>query len=76
MANHSGIPALRIPCTEEPGGLQSMGPQNVKHDLVTKQQKQIFDFLCGVGHQRWFRAPLSGRDLGCSGEGLQSSGAS
>ena len=25
MATHSGILALRIPWTEEPGGLQSMG---------------------------------------------------
>ena len=27
MAAHSGIPALGTPWTEEPGGLQSMGPQ-------------------------------------------------
>ena len=27
MATHSNIPAWRIPWTEEPGGLQSMGPQ-------------------------------------------------
>ena len=27
MATHSSIPAWRIPWTEEPGGLQSMGPQ-------------------------------------------------
>ena len=26
MATHSNILAWRIPCTEEPGGLQSMGP--------------------------------------------------
>ena len=25
MATHSSIPAWRIPCTEEPGGLQFMG---------------------------------------------------
>ena len=25
MANHSSIPAWKIPWTEEPGGLQSMG---------------------------------------------------
>jgi len=28
MATHSSIPAWRIPCTEEPGGLQSMGLQS------------------------------------------------
>ena len=27
MATHSSIPAWRIPWTEEPGGLQSMGSQ-------------------------------------------------
>ena len=32
MATHSGIPAWRIPWTEEPGGLQSMGSQRVRHD--------------------------------------------
>ena len=30
--------AWRIPWTEEPGGLQSMGSQRVGHDLATKQQ--------------------------------------
>ena len=28
MATHSSIPAWRIPWTEEPGGLQSMGSQS------------------------------------------------
>ena len=32
MATHSGILAWRIPWTEEPGGLQSMGSQGVGHD--------------------------------------------
>ena len=32
MAIHSSIPAWRIPWTEEPGGLQSMGLHRVKHD--------------------------------------------
>ena len=31
MATHSSIPAWRIPWTEEPGGLQSMGSQRVGH---------------------------------------------
>ena len=30
MATHSSILAWRIPQTEEPGGLQSMGSQRVK----------------------------------------------
>ena len=36
MATHSSILAWRIPWTEEPGGIQSMGLQRVRHDWVTK----------------------------------------
>ena len=32
MATHSSILAWRIPWTEKPGGLQSMGLQGVGHD--------------------------------------------
>ena len=32
MAAHSSLLAWRIPWTEEPGGLQSMGSQGVRHD--------------------------------------------
>ena len=32
MATHSSILAWRIPWTEEPGGLQSIGAQRVGHD--------------------------------------------
>ena len=32
MATHSSILAWRIPWTEEPGGLQFMGLQRVRHD--------------------------------------------
>ena len=32
MATHSNILAWRIPWREEPGGLQSMGSQRVRHD--------------------------------------------
>ena len=35
MATHSSILAWRIPWTEEPGGLQSMGSQRVRHDQAT-----------------------------------------
>ena len=31
-ATHSSILAWRIPWTEEPGGLPSMGTQRVRHD--------------------------------------------
>ena len=36
MATHSSILGWRIPWTEEPGKLQSMGLQRVGHHLVTK----------------------------------------
>ena len=32
IATHSSILAWRIPWTEEPGGLQSVGSQRVGHD--------------------------------------------
>ena len=32
MTTQSSILAWRIPWTEEPDGLQSMGPQRVRHD--------------------------------------------
>ena len=32
MAAHSSILAWRIPWTEEPGGLQSMGSQRIRHN--------------------------------------------
>ena len=32
MATHSSILAWRIPWTEEPGGLQSVGSQRVGHN--------------------------------------------
>ena len=32
VATHSGSLAWEIPQTEEPGGLQSMGLQRVRHD--------------------------------------------
>ena len=37
MATHSSVLAWEMPWTEEPCGLQSIGPQRVRHDLVTKQ---------------------------------------
>ena len=32
METHSSVLAWRIPWTEEPGGLQSMGPQRERQD--------------------------------------------
>ena len=41
MATHSNTLAWKIPCTEEPGGLQSMGSQRVGHDWVTSLHLMI-----------------------------------
>ena len=40
MATHSSILAWRIPQTEGPGRLQSMGPQRVGHDLATENREK------------------------------------
>ena len=45
MATHSSILAWRIPWTEEPGGLQSMGSQRVGQDLATKPPWALFWLL-------------------------------
>ena len=39
MATHSSILAWKTPWTEEPGELQSMRSQRIRHGLVTKQQQ-------------------------------------
>ena len=42
MATRSSIPAWRIPWTEEPGGLQSIGLHRVGHGSVTKPTNGSF----------------------------------
>ena len=45
MVIHSTILAWRIPWTEEPGGLLSMGSQRVEHDLnVLNSLSQWFNY--------------------------------
>ena len=39
VVTHSSILAWRIPWTEEPGGLQSLGSERVRQDLATKQEQ-------------------------------------
>ena len=53
IATHSSILAWEIPWTEEPGGLQSLGSQRVRHDPATKQQQRLL--LPG----RWNRSSVS-----------------
>ena len=45
VETHSSILAWEIPRTDEPGGLQSMGSQRVRHDLATKQQQSLEGFV-------------------------------
>ena len=50
MATHSSILAWRVPWTEEPGGLQCLGLQNVRHDWE-------------INTCRWFRFVLKSENL-------------
>ena len=45
MATHFSILAWRISWAEDPGGLQSMGLQRVRHDWVTKQSNSYQYFF-------------------------------
>ena len=45
VATHSSILAWRIPWTEEPGKLQSLGSQIVRHDWVTSLSFFLYRIL-------------------------------
>ena len=62
MVTHSSILAWRIPWTEEPGGLQSMGSQKVGHDWVTFTFK-IFNLGPWATAYKWFSPVESNRVL-------------
>ena len=44
-ATPSSVLAWRIPGTEEPGGLKSMGPQRVGHDLLNQSIISLFPLV-------------------------------
>ena len=52
MATHSSVLAWRIPGTEEPGGLPSMGSHRVGHDwsdlaaAAAAAAQYYYDFIC------------------------------
>ena len=54
MAPHSSTLAWRIPWTEEPGGLQSMGSLRVSHDWVTS----LSLFTCMHWRRPWHPTPV------------------
>ena len=41
MPTHSSILAWKIPWTDEPKGLQSMGSQRVRHDQMTEHEHEF-----------------------------------
>ena len=47
MTIHSSILAWRIPWTEEPGGLQSMGSQRVRHDWACILSEEVWPWWQG-----------------------------
>ena len=54
MATHSRTLAWKIPWTEEPGGLQSMGSRRVGHDSVTS----LFTFHFHAWRKKWQPTPV------------------
>ena len=49
METHSSVLAWKIPWTEEPGRLQSMGPGRIGHDRVTS----LSLFTCMPWRRKW-----------------------
>ena len=54
MATHPSTLAWKIPCTEEPGRLQSMGSLTVGHDLATALS--LFTFMHWI--RTWQPTPV------------------
>ena len=70
IATHSRILARRIPWTEEPGRLQSMGSQRVKHDWVTFTFSSTLYMLYVYVYINWcWKRPWCWERLKAGGEG-------
>ena len=63
MATHSSILAWKIPWTEEPGGLQSMGSQRVGHDWATSLSLSLVITQVTVVGGATVRFMLGGKNL-------------
>ena len=48
MATHSSILAWKIPCTEEPGELQSPGSKRGRHDCAYMTLHHVGSLTCGL----------------------------
>ena len=76
MATHSSILAWRIPWTEEPGGLQSMGSQTVRHDRVTNTHKHLTKIGAAAAAAKSLQLcltlcdPIDGSPPGCPVPGI------
>ena len=73
MAPHSSTLAWKIPWTEEPGRLQSMGSRRVGHDWATSLS--LFTFM--YWRRKWQPTPvfLPGESQGWGASGLPSMGS-
>ena len=56
MAPHSSTLAWKIPWTEEPGRLQSMGSQRVGHNCATSLSFSLFIFM--HWRRKWQPTPV------------------
>ena len=54
MATHSSTLAWKIPWTEEPGSLQSMGSQRVRHDRATSLSLSLSTYMRHLEESRAF----------------------
>ena len=65
IVTHSSILAWRIPCTEEPGGLQSVGSQRVGQDCsnLACTHKGIKHFILGFPTDYLFHKNLPSSEL-------------
>ena len=65
MAAHSSILAWRIPWTEEPGGLQSMGLQRVRYDWGDFARTHHYDGWAVCAFLKGFGSSGGGWNLAC-----------
>ena len=62
MPTYSSVLAWRMPWTEEPGGLQSMGSQRVGLDLATERQQHIILMYFNLKTGTFFFLPIRKRE--------------
>ena len=56
MATHSSILPQKIPWTEEPGGLESIGLQRVGHKGATEHTHMLT--ICQGDFVKWFKQKI------------------